>query len=336
MESHHTHTASTVAGKAIDRHISHDVTTVVDVGGLTEGRVGTTHIVVVAAQHDGTDLTLTDHLIELKGDPYPTLAVLVEDTCLRTDDESILLRITDPDIIVSILVASGGIDALHGGMVGRSQILRLATQADPAEGTVAKVEEQRTHDVLHIGWPDKALLVIDAILRDLLDTGIEDCLHEGVTVVKEVGSSRYERLDSLEVALQRKVNSALKFLPILLEHFGTLVEVKCYRAVATDIDCVAAGLVGEEVDVDILHYRILQQIDDVAVVGDRSGLLALHALSGHLEGLLLGLRYHLYPALLQALSDTGGIHLGDDGDSTGDICRLGLSSTHTPETGGDE
>ena len=93
------------------------------------------------------------------------------------------------------------------------------------------------------------------------------------------------------MTLQCEIDFALKFLTILLQHLGTLVEVKCYRAVATDIDSVAAGLVGEEVDVDILLDCILKQVDNIAVKCDGSGLLALHPLGGHLEGLLLGLCY---------------------------------------------
>lgn len=73
-----------------------------------------------------TDLALPDQLVERQTDIAPALRILIQNTCLRTDDQFVLFRVTNPDPVVSVLSAAVRVDNLHRGLIGRVQILRLA------------------------------------------------------------------------------------------------------------------------------------------------------------------------------------------------------------------
>ena len=61
-------------------------------------------------------------------------------------------------------------------------------------------------------------------------------------------------------------------LPVAGEEFAALIECDPGRGVAAVVGDVAGGLVGDEVDGDVLGVEILEEIDDVAVVGHRERL----------------------------------------------------------------
>lgn len=105
---------------------------------------------MVAAQHNGSDFAVADHFVKFEGDFQTTHRILIEDARLRADDECVLLGVTNPVVIVSVLTAAVGVDALHGGVVGLDKILMFAAQANPAEGSVTIIEQHRAHDILDI------------------------------------------------------------------------------------------------------------------------------------------------------------------------------------------
>ena len=245
MQSDEAHTTSAVARKALDSHVGHDVTTVTYVGCLAEGAIRTAHIVVVTTDHDRANLATTYHIVELQCDLQTTRSVLVEDTSLGTDDELILLGVAYPYIVVTILLTTIWVDALHSSVVGLDQILVIVAEAYPAEWSIAVVKELRTHDVLYIAWPDEAILVVYAIARDLLDASIKASLHKGITIVKEVSATSHKSLDSLVVTVQTLVDLLTEALSVVCEQVGTLLKGKRYRTVTTLVDSVAARLIGE-------------------------------------------------------------------------------------------
>ena len=207
VQGYEAHAAGTVAGKALYGHVGHDVTAVLDVGRLTEGRVGAADVVVVAPQHDGTYLATAHHLVEPQCYLHASLCILVEDTGLGAHYEVVLLGIANPVVVVPILSAAGGVDALHGGTVGLDQVLVLAAQTYPTEGTVTVIEQFGAHDVLHVTGEDKAVLVVSAA-GYLGDACVENGLHERVAVVEEIRAAVHQRSDNLEVSLQRGVHQA--------------------------------------------------------------------------------------------------------------------------------
>ncbi|MPN43946.1 hypothetical protein SDC9_191507 [bioreactor metagenome] len=99
-----------------------------------------------------------------------------------------LFRIADPDPVVAILSALIGVDTFHRCPVGLHQVLMLPTQAYPAEGSVAIVEQLRPHDIFHVGRPDKTLFLVDPVSRDFLHAGIVNCFHKGVSIIEKVSS----------------------------------------------------------------------------------------------------------------------------------------------------
>ena len=331
------HAAGSVTSVALGRHLGHDVGAVLDVGGLTEGRIGTAGVVMVTAKDDGADLTVADHLVELEREVHTAHGILIEDTALGADDQLVLLGVADPDIVVVVLIAAVvGLDVLGGSHVGLVQILGVAAQAAPTERAVAEVEQAGTKDIFDVGGEDEAVEVILAVLADALHTGVVNSLEEAVAVVEEVGAALVELADHLIVMMQRLVDEDTEAVGILVEHFGALLEREALRAVAAVIRHVAGGLVAHQVDMDVVVVQVLEQVDNVAAIGDSAGLAFLLVVESDLGGLFERVGAVADPALGVTGLDTGIVDLGDDGGSAGDLSSLALSAAHAAKTGGDE
>ena len=339
MQRDQAHAAGGVAGVALGRHVGHDVGAVLDVGGLTEGGVGSAGIVVVAAQHDRTDLAVADHLVELQSQVHAAHSVGVQDPALGAHDHLVLAGVTDPDVVVVVLIAAGvRLDVLGGSRVGLGQVLGLPGQAAPTEGTVAEVEQGGTEDVFHIGGEYEAVQVVFTVLADLLSghAGVVNGLQEGVAVVEEVGALLMELADHLIVMLQSLVNQLGEALGILIQHLGALLEGQALGAVAAVVSHVAGGLIAHQIHMDALLIQVLQQIHHVAVVGNRAGGLAVQVLLGDGQSFIQAVGAVGDPALGVAGGDAGIVHLGDDGGGAGDLSGLALGAAHAAQTGGDE
>ena len=130
---------------------------------------------------------------------------------------------------------------------------------------------------------------------------------------------------------QALVHELNEMRPVLGEHLRALLEGQPLRAVAAVIGCMAGGLVTQEVDVDIVFHDILQQVDDVAVIGDGNRRLRLKMGIGHLKDMVEVVGALMHPALVQSRLDTRLVDLGDDADSTRDLGRLRLGTAHAAE-----
>ena len=79
---------------------------------------------------------------------------------------------------------------------------------------------------------------------------------------------------------------------------------------------------------NVVLIEVLEQIDDVAAVGNGAGLARLLVLEGDLGRLLEGVGAVADPALGVAGVDTGIVDLGDDGRGAGDLGSLALRAAH--------
>ena len=208
-------------------------------------------------------------------------------------------------------------------------------RAAPAEGAVTVVEEQRSHDVFHIAWEDEAVMGIGAVLRHLFDASVVDGAQEGVAVVEEVAAAVYKYLYQFKMFSERPVDEQAEFFRFFLEQPRALLKGNAGRAVSAVIGGVAARLVGEQVDGDVMVDGVLQQIDDVAVEGDRADFAAGCLFLRHLKGLFRRPGDPPDPPLFMARFDPRQIHFGGYRYTAGDVRRLGLRAAHAAEAGGD-
>ena len=94
---------------------------------------------------------------------------------------------------------------------------------------------------------------------------------------------------------------------------------------------VERGLVGAQVHVDALRGEAFPQVDDVALVGERYGLL-LFACPADAGDELVQRSVHLvYPALRMARVHGLRIDFGDDAHHAGDDARFGLGARHAAQ-----
>ena len=198
MDRHPRGAAERVADDVLHGHVGREVRAVVDVRRLAVGRVGARHVVVVAAQHDGSrEAPVGNGPVEGLCDPGAPLAVGIEDARLRTDDQPVAAGLADPvDVVVELpgdLGRRRGADLLQyfgGEAVGKLEVFGAARSADPAERAEAVVEEHRPHDVLHIGG-----ITETAALAHHGSPGARGFQQEGVAIVEEIHPPRGEFVD---------------------------------------------------------------------------------------------------------------------------------------------
>ncbi len=144
------HTSCSITSEALNSHICHYVGSVLDVGSLSEWGVSTGYVMVVTTHHYRTDLALSNELVECKTDVTTTLSILIEDTSLSTNNEFVLLSVSDPDPVVSVLTTSVRVDNFHSSLVSSVEVFWLTGQANPSEWAIAIVKEDRSHDVFNV------------------------------------------------------------------------------------------------------------------------------------------------------------------------------------------
>ncbi|KAF5078551.1 hypothetical protein DSECCO2_139590 [anaerobic digester metagenome] len=292
---------------------------------------------VVAAQHNRADLAVANHLVELQRDVHAAHSVRIQDAALSADHHLVLLGVPQPNVVVVILIAAVvGLNVIRGGSIGLVQIVGIAAQAAPAEGTVSIVKQEGPQNVLDIGGEYKAVQIVFAVFAHGGNARIKHGLQERVAVIEEVGALIVEFADHLVVALQGLIHQLGKLLRVLVQHLGALGKGQSLRAVTAVIGHVARGLVAHQIHMDVLFIQILQQIHHVAVIGDGAGFLGRHLLLGDGQRQLQAVGLFADPALRIAGHDPGLIHFGDDGHSAGDLGGLALCAGHAAQTGGDE
>ena len=243
MQGYQAHSPGCVSCIAVYCHVRCDVGSVIDIGGLSVRRVCSACVVVVTAQHHRSDLSLPYHLVELQRDVPSSQGILVQDTALGAHYQFVLLRVTDPDVVIPVLAPSVRVDHFHGCMVCGTQVLRLAGQTAPAERAVSVVKQLRSQDILHIGREDESFACVHAVLGDVLCSRIEHGTHEGVSVIEEVGASLHQGLDQVVVFYQGLVHQLAESLFIVCQHLRALLKGQALRAVASVVRHMAACLV---------------------------------------------------------------------------------------------
>ena len=135
---------------------------------------------------------------------------------------------------------------------------------------------------------------------------------------------------------QGGVDPATVLVTVGGQQLGALFETQPLGAVAAVVGGVAACLVRQQRNVDVVVDGVLQQVDDVAVVRDRDGGALGDVLLRQGEDLVEVLGDVPHPALVQTGLDARHVHLGDDADGVGDLGGLGLGAGHAAQARGDE
>ena len=117
MQCDQAHSPGCVPGIALYCHVRCDIGAVIDVGGLSVRGIRSACIMMVTAQHHRSDLSISYHFIEPKGNIPSSKGILVQDTALGAHYQFVLLRVTDPDVVVPVLAPSVRVDHFHGRMV---------------------------------------------------------------------------------------------------------------------------------------------------------------------------------------------------------------------------
>ena len=159
--------------------------------------------------------------------------------------------------------------------IGLVEVFFFAGEAAPTEGAVAKVKEERSEDVFDIGRIDETVEVVFSVFADGFFAGIINGFEEGIAVIKEIGASLVELADHLIVMDEGLVDEFCESFGIFVEHVCSLLKGEALRAVAAVVSHVTAGLVAHEIDVDVFVIEIFEQVDNVAVVSNGTGRLAL-------------------------------------------------------------
>ena len=146
----------------------------------------------------------------------------------------------------------------------------LTAQTYPTERTITIVKEHWAHDIFYIRWPDEAVFVVKAVFRNFLDTRVIDCLHKGITIVKEVSAIASQGLDRLEVTFQGLVNQLSKGFLVFSQKTSPFFKADTSRAVTTVVNIVARSLVRQQINMDVILVDVFQEVYDVTVIGNRS------------------------------------------------------------------
>ena len=146
----------------------------------------------------------------------------------------------------------------------------LTAQTYPTERTITIVKEHWAHDIFYIRWPDEAVFVVKAVFRNFLDARVIDCLHKGITVVKEVGAVASQSLDCLEVTFQGLVNQFSKGFLVFSQETSPFFKADTSRTVAAVVNIVARSLVRKQIYMDIVLVDVFQEVYNVTMIGNGS------------------------------------------------------------------
>ena len=199
---------------------------------------------MVASQHDGADLSLAHHFIEAQSYIHTSHGILIKNTSLRADYQIVLLRITNPIVVIQILPATCRVGTFHRRTVGLHQVFMFSTEAHPAERTITIIKQFRSHNVFHIAGEDEAVLII-SVPSDFAHTGIVDGFHEGVPIIEEVRAVFHQPFYSFEMTLQGSIHQAPELRRILVQHTGTLLKRQSDGTVTALVGGMAGSLVGK-------------------------------------------------------------------------------------------
>ena len=156
---------------------------------------------MVTTHHYRANLSFSYKLVECKTDIASAFRILIKNTSLCTYYEFVLLRISDPDPVVSVLTASVRVDNFHSSLVCCIKVFRLSGQAYPSEWAISIVKEDWSHDVFNVGRPNESIFVIVSVLGNFLNACVIHSLHEGIAVIEEISSSLCKSFDCVIVSM---------------------------------------------------------------------------------------------------------------------------------------
>ena len=138
------------------------------------------------------------------------------------------------------------------------------------------------------------------------------------------------------MSAKRSVDKLAELRFVVCQKCRSLFECDPCRAVAAFVNCVAACLVAEKVDVDVFGIRIFEKIDYISVVSNADRFLFLNIFKCFLECLFCAVGDERYPALGMSRFDPRSIDFGEDTDAFSDFDRFRLCAAHAAETAGNE
>ena len=139
--------------------------------------------------------------------------------------------------------------------------------------------------------------------------------------------------DHFIVVLQALVHQPGKARRIRRQHFRPLLEGQSLGTVAAVIGDMAGGLVAEQIHMDPVVIQVFQEIHDIAVIRNGTGLLCGHFFLCHGHRRLQAVGLFADPALGIAGHNPGFVHFGDDGHGAGNLGGLALGAGHAAQTG---
>ena len=138
------------------------------------------------------------------------------------------------------------------------------------------------------------------------------------------------------MAAQRSLHLLLEKLRILGHHGLGFLKRLSDRIVTASPRVVERGLVGAEVDVDVVLGGIFPEVHYIALVGIAAGFLLGEARVDVLEQFLNVVIHLIDPTLLITLLRSGRVDFGGDAHHTGDVAGLGLGAAHATEASSDK
>ena len=330
MNAHPRSTTERIANDVLNGHIGTELRTVVDVRGLAERRVGTADVVVVAAQHNGCfELAAADSVVEGQGNLRATFSIGIEDAGLRAHHQVVRSSFANPMQVVFELstnvvghMTAHLVEHFGSKAVGGGKVVGIARGANPAERTETIVEEQRTHDVLHI----RRIAIALASLLEHIGSGTTRFQQEGITIVEEVHVTGGQLVDGSHLSAQRCLHGLLEAFRLLGHHAFALFEAVAHRIVAASPRIVQRCLVATQINMDVFLGQSLPEVYDVSYVGHRHhSLLGNSLANGGNQLVEVGMQL-VHPALLIALACRLRIDFGRHAHHAGYVASFRLSS----------
>ena len=295
---------------------------------------------VVAAQHNGCfELAAADSVVEGQGNIRATFSIGIEDAGLRAHHQVVRSSFANPMQVVFQLstnvvghMTAHLVEHFGSKAVGGGKVVGIARGANPAERAEAIVEEQRTHDVLHI----RRIAIALASLLEHIGSSTTRFQQEGIAIVEEVHATGGQLVDGSHLSAQRCLHGLLEAFGLLGHHAFALFEAVAHGIVAASPRIVQRCLVATQINMDVFLGQSLPEVYDVSYVGHRHHSLLGNSLADGWNQLVeVGMQL-VHPALLIALACRLRIDFGRHAHHTGYVASFRLSSRHTAKSGGDE
>ncbi|OPZ11119.1 MAG: hypothetical protein BWZ06_01778 [Bacteroidetes bacterium ADurb.BinA261] len=252
---------------------------------------------MVASNHHVTYFSVSNHFVEFQCYFQTAWPVLIKNARLSTHNKPVFFGIANPNPVILILTASVGIDAVHSCTISFDQIFMFPAQTNPSKRSVTIIEELRTHDVFHIRRKDESILVVDSVFRNFFHPTIVNRFHERITVIEKICATRNKFFYDFVMTTQRSIYQFAEMLSVFFQQTRAFFVSDACRTITTGIHFVARRLIAKQLDMDMVAFGIFQQIDNVAVIGNRKRFFAHHGRLCEPKSFFFAFGYPVYPPL---------------------------------------